>query len=59
MAAELTWKRSTYTKDDSPDCVECASDSCVVWIRDSKDRDGQRLGVSWLGWQAFVAFAGS
>ncbi|SES24902.1 DUF397 domain-containing protein [Lentzea albida] len=59
MAAEHTWKRSTYTKDGSPDCVECASDGRVVWIRDSKDRDGERLEVPWFGWRAFLGFVRS
>ncbi|MDX8144858.1 DUF397 domain-containing protein [Lentzea sp. BCCO 10_0061] len=57
MAAELGWKRSSYTEEAN--CVECAIDGLVVRIRDSKDRDGQRLEVPWLGWQAFLALARS
>ena len=59
MAAELTWKRSTYSASADKDCVECAGDGRVVWLRDSKDRDGQRLEVSSAAWRAFVLLARS
>lgn len=59
MAAELTWKRSSYSGDSGTSCVECAVDDRVVLIRDSKDRGGQRLEVSSAAWQAFVLLARS
>ncbi|WP_330278364.1 DUF397 domain-containing protein [Lentzea sp. NBC_00516] len=59
VATELTWKRSSYTNGNDPNCVECAVDGSAVWIRDSKDRNGRRLVVAWSGWRAFVAFARS
>ncbi|WP_439660616.1 DUF397 domain-containing protein [Lentzea sp. HUAS TT2] len=59
MAAELTWKRSTYSASGDGNCVECAGDGHVVLIRDSKCRDGQRLEVSSASWRAFVLLARS
>ncbi|MFD4670667.1 DUF397 domain-containing protein [Lentzea sp. NPDC058450] len=59
MAAELTWKRSTYSGTSSNDCVEFASDGRAIWLRDSKDHDGERLKVSPAGWYAFLLFARS
>lgn len=59
MAAELMWKRSSYSGNDGTSCVECAGDGRVVWLRDSKDRNGQRLEVSSAAWHAFVLLARS
>jgi ribosomal protein S26 len=58
MAAELRWKRSSYSNaNEDSACVECAGDSRVVRIRDSKDRTGPQLQVAMAGWRAFVVFA--
>lgn len=57
MAAELRWKRSSYSGDSGTSCVECAADGRVVRIRDSKDRSGRELRVPVVAWSAFVAFA--
>ncbi|MFD4643586.1 DUF397 domain-containing protein [Lentzea sp. NPDC058436] len=55
MAAELMWKRSSYSSSGgTTDCVECAGDGRALWLRDSKDRGGQRLEVSPAGWRAFL-----
>ncbi|MEU3649176.1 DUF397 domain-containing protein [Lentzea sp. NPDC034063] len=60
MAAEFTWKRSSYSSSGGDaDCVECAGDGRMVWLRDSKDRGDQRLEVSSAAWHAFVLFARS
>lgn len=57
MAAELKWKRSSYSASGGGDqCVECADDSRVIRIRDSKDRGEQQLEVPLAGWRAFVNF---
>ena len=58
MAAELKWIRSSYSSNSSSNCVECAGDGHVVWIRDSKDCL-RRLEVPSEGWRAFVALARS
>lgn len=57
MAAELTWKRSSYSGGGGSNCVECAGDGRAVWVRDSKDRGGRRLEVPLTVWRAFVVFA--
>ncbi|WP_285639285.1 DUF397 domain-containing protein [Lentzea sp. NBRC 102530] len=59
MAAELTWKRSSYSGQASGDCVECAGDGRVILLRDSKDRAGERLAVSPEAWHAFLLLARS
>lgn len=57
MAAALRWIKSSYTGADSNNCVECAADGRVVWIRDSKDQ-AKVLVVSMAGWHAFLAVVG-
>lgn len=57
MAAELRWKRSSYSSDDDSSCVECAGDGPVVRIRDSKDQGGPQLEASPAAWRAFTVFA--
>ena len=58
MAAELRWKRSSYSgSSGGADCVECAGNGRVVRIRDSKNRTGPQLQVVTAGWRAFVVFA--
>ena len=59
MAAELRWKRSSYSggSGSGSSCVECAGDSRAVRIRDSKDGAGPQLQVGTDGWRAFVVFA--
>ncbi len=57
MAAELTWKRSSYSGGGNANCVECAGDGRAVWVRDSKDRGGRTLEVPLTVWRAFVVFA--
>ncbi|MDX8035596.1 DUF397 domain-containing protein [Lentzea sp. BCCO 10_0856] len=59
MAAELRWKRSSYSGGDANTCVECAGDGRAVRIRDSKDRRRLELHVATAGWRAFLAFARS
>ncbi|MDT7781598.1 MAG: hypothetical protein QOF58_17 [Pseudonocardiales bacterium] len=56
MAAELTWKRSSHSGGEATSCVECAGDGRAVWVRDSKDLDGQWLEVPPVGWRAFLTF---
>ncbi|MET9627604.1 DUF397 domain-containing protein [Lentzea sp. NPDC006480] len=58
MAAELTWKRSSYSGSGESSCVELARGIGVMWVRDSKDR-GLWLAVSFTGWRAFLALARS
>jgi hypothetical protein len=58
MAAELTWKSSSYSGGGESNCIEFARGAGVVWVRDSKDR-GLRLEVDFAGWRAFLTLARS
>ena len=48
------WRKSTYSDANGGDCVETASGSGVVLVRDSADRDGGVLGFSSEAWAAFT-----
>ncbi|MGP4049087.1 DUF397 domain-containing protein [Streptomyces sp. 2A115] len=46
------WTRSSYSKDESGDCVEVAVEGARVLVRDSKRREGPVLvfrRVTWCG----------
>ncbi|MDQ0777610.1 hypothetical protein QF026_006076 [Streptomyces aurantiacus] len=53
--AELEWFKSSYSSTDGPDCVEVASTVGTIHIRDSKNKQGARLGFGPQRWAAFVA----
>ncbi|WP_409469329.1 DUF397 domain-containing protein [Streptomyces sp. HC307] len=55
-ADELAWFKSSYSGAEGGDCVEVASHSGIVHVRDSKDRTWKVLSVSFQGWAAFIRF---
>ncbi|MEV7949262.1 DUF397 domain-containing protein [Streptomyces rubiginosohelvolus] len=59
MSTGLHWFKSTYSGDDSGDCVEVATCPHTVHIRDSKDLTVPALAVSPDTWTSFVEFAAS
>ncbi|MEV8568149.1 DUF397 domain-containing protein [Streptomyces sp. NPDC051322] len=54
---ELQWFKSSYSAGDSNDCVEVASATTSVHVRDSKNKDGERLAFPRGPWADFVAYA--
>lgn len=54
-AAGLEWFKSSYSSNEGPECVEVAASPGTVHIRDSKNKQGARLGFGPQGWAAFVA----
>lgn len=49
------WRKSTYSDGNGGECVELASDNGVVVVRDTKDRDGEKLAFTAYAWEAFTA----
>ncbi|NEA25402.1 DUF397 domain-containing protein [Actinomadura bangladeshensis] len=48
----ITWRKSSYTGGGNDDaCVELAASGGRVWVRDSKNPDGERLA---FGREAFA-----
>ncbi|MFG2457149.1 DUF397 domain-containing protein [Streptomyces sp. NPDC048523] len=54
---ELAWFKSSYSGDDSGDCIEVAAAPTTVHVRDSKNTTGPQLALSPVTWSEFVAFA--
>jgi hypothetical protein len=54
---ELAWFKSSYSGDDSGDCIEVATAPTTVHVRDSKNTTGPQLALSPTTWSEFVAFA--
>lgn len=53
----LRWRKSSYSSNEGPECVEVATTKDAVHVRDSKDKDGPHLTFTPAEWQAFVAYA--
>jgi uncharacterized protein DUF397 len=56
-ASMLKWRKSSYSSNDGPECVEVAATSGAVHVRDSKDVARTGFVVSAAGWTAFAAYA--
>ena len=51
---DMNWRKATYT-NGGENCVEAASTSGAVLVRDTKDRDGGTLAFSSGTWEQFTA----
>jgi hypothetical protein len=51
----MDWRKSTYSGSNGGNCVETASDSGVILVRDTTDRGGARLAFSTEAWAEFTA----
>ncbi|MER6080135.1 DUF397 domain-containing protein [Streptomyces sp. NPDC001833] len=56
-ATELTWVKSTYSSGEGGQCVEVATCSHYVRVRDSKDTARPGLAVGPDAWGTFVGYA--
>lgn len=52
---ELVWRKSSRSGTQGNDCVEVAQFADGTAVRDSKDPDSGRLGVSPSQWRGFLA----
>ena len=53
----MNWRKATYSGDNGGACVEVASASGRVMIRDTTNRDGVTLSVTPAAWRRLVAMA--
>ncbi|MFE9974614.1 DUF397 domain-containing protein [Streptomyces hirsutus] len=53
----LTWYKSSYSSEEGGACVEVATCTRTVHVRDSKDTNRPGLAVGSEVWAAFVGFA--
>jgi Domain of unknown function (DUF397) len=51
------WRKSSYSGADGGECVEVATATGVVMVRDTKNRNFGMLVVPASAWRAFVATA--
>ncbi|MET9659406.1 DUF397 domain-containing protein [Streptomyces sp. NPDC006510] len=58
-ASELKWFKSSYSYSSSEgdSCVEVATASCAVRVRDSKNLPGPQLAFGEEAWVGFVSYA--
>jgi hypothetical protein len=48
------WRKSSYSGSNAGGCVETASGSGMVLVRDTTDRDGGTLAFGAAAWERFV-----
>lgn len=48
------WRKSSYSGSNGGACVELASDSAVILVRDTTNRGGGTLTFTAGAWQAFT-----
>jgi len=53
----MNWRKATYSGDNGGNCVEVASASGLVMIRDTTNRDGVTLSATPAAWRRLVATA--
>jgi hypothetical protein len=56
-ASRLAWFKSSHSGTEGGDCVEVASGTTVVHVRDSKAAAGPMLTVSRSAWAGFIGLA--
>ncbi|MFE9171335.1 DUF397 domain-containing protein [Streptomyces kebangsaanensis] len=59
VASGLAWFKSSYSGTEGGDCVEVATGTTSVHVRDSKAIAGPVLTVSREAWAGFVGSASS
>ncbi|MFD4599874.1 DUF397 domain-containing protein [Streptomyces sp. NPDC058464] len=59
VASGLAWFKSSYSGAEGGDCVEVASGTATVHVRDSKAVAGPVVTVSPEAWAGFVRVASS
>lgn len=50
----MDWRKSTYSEGNGGSCVEAASDSGVIMVRDTTNRTGVTLSVPAAAWRRFT-----
>ena len=50
----MDWRKSTYSEGNGGSCVEAASNSSVIMVRDTTDRDGVTLSLPAAAWRRFT-----
>nr|WP_284417696.1 DUF397 domain-containing protein [Streptomyces albus] len=53
----MVWKKSSYSSNDGPECVEVADAAGTVHVRDSKSVTGPRITCSAGAWAGFLVHA--
>lgn len=50
----MNWRKSSFSSDMGGECVETASGTGLVMVRDTTDRDGVILVIGVAAWSKFI-----
>jgi hypothetical protein len=53
-SSAVTWRKARSSGDDGGNCIEVASLSSTIAVRDSKDPDGSKLALGRADFGAFL-----
>lgn len=53
--SELVWRKSSASGDSGQECVEVATVSAAVIVRNSRDREGPTLAFAHQEWARLIA----
>ncbi|MFH9039741.1 DUF397 domain-containing protein [Streptomyces sp. NPDC017966] len=56
-ADDLAWFKSSYSAGDGGQCVEVATGSGALYVRDSKHEAGPVVSLTPEAWAEFIGFA--
>ena len=48
------WRKSTYSDGNGGECLETASDTGTILVRDTTNRDGGTLAFTAEAWERFT-----
>jgi hypothetical protein len=53
----MNWRKATYSGDNGGECIEVASASGLVMVRDTTNRDGITLSITPAAWRRLLTAA--
>ena len=56
MVKVMNWRKSSYSGDNSGNCVEVADKGNQVLVRDTKDLTGPMLWIAPDAWRMFTGY---
>lgn len=54
LTSRAMWRKSSYSSSSSDNCVEVATATRTVTVRDSKDPEGSKLAFVPANWREFT-----
>ena len=50
----MNWRKSSYSSSNGGECIEIADDDSLIFVRDTRDRQGPMLRFTADAWAKFA-----